>query len=87
MDYSGELPPQAGEHRRGRAAPAGRVTAGRPSRRQRLRLERPNTPSAHLILATDRQMNGSCLMKSRGLVDWPPWTRSTDRGPIPPIFQ
>jgi hypothetical protein len=31
-------------HRRGRDAPAGRVTAGRPSRRQRLTLEGPNTP-------------------------------------------
>jgi hypothetical protein len=53
---------------RDHAAPAGRVAVGRPSRGQQLRLEGSDTPSAHLISAADRQMNGSCLMKSRGLV-------------------
>jgi hypothetical protein len=37
--------------RRGRAAPANRVTVGRRSWRQQLILEGPNTPSAHLIPA------------------------------------
>jgi hypothetical protein len=63
MAYSGERPPSAG-----RAAPADRVVVGRPSRRQQLRLEGTNTPSTHLIRATDCQMNGSHLMKSRELV-------------------
>jgi hypothetical protein len=66
-------------HRGGRAAPTGQVTTGRPSRRQRLRLEGLNTPLAHLIPVADRQMNGSRLMMSRGL--GPP-----RRGPIPPVF-
>jgi hypothetical protein len=46
MAYSGELPPRAG-----RAAPTDRIAVGHPSQRQRLRLEGPNTPSAHLNIA------------------------------------
>jgi hypothetical protein len=49
MAYSGELPPWAR-----RASPAGGVATGRSSRRQRLRLEGSNIPSAHLIPAADR---------------------------------
>jgi hypothetical protein len=79
MDYSGEPPPRPG-HVASIAAHAGRVTVGCPSRRQRLRLEGSNTPSAHLILVADRQMNGSHLMhRRRGL--GPPC-----RGPIPPVL-
>jgi hypothetical protein len=72
--------------RRGRAAPTGRVTAGRPSQCQRLRLEGPDTPSAHLIPVADRQMNGSCLMKSRGLMHRLRRLSPPHCGPIPPVF-
>jgi hypothetical protein len=70
----------------GHAAPAGWVTVGHPSRCQRLRLEGPNTPSAHLILPTDRQMNDSHLMKSRELVHRRRGLGPPRRGPIPPVF-
>jgi hypothetical protein len=70
----------------GRAAPAGRVTACRPSRRQRLRLEGPNTPSAHLIPAAERQMNNSRLMKSHGHVHRHHRLDPPRRGPIAPVF-
>jgi hypothetical protein len=73
-------------HRRGRATPADRVTTSRPSRRQRLRLEGPNTPLAHLIPATYHQMNDSRLMKSRGLVHRCRGLGPPRRGPIPPVF-
>jgi hypothetical protein len=69
-----------------RAATVGQVTAGRPSQRQRLRLVGLNTPSAHLIPAADRQMNGSCLMMSRGLVHRRRGLGPPRRGPIPPVF-
>jgi hypothetical protein len=74
------------ERRRGRAAPTGRVTAGRPSRRRRLRLEGSNTSSIHLISVADRQTNDSHLMKSRGLVHRRHGLDPLRRGPIPPVF-
>jgi hypothetical protein len=72
--------------RRGRATPAGRVTAGHPSRRQRLKLEGPNTTSAHLIPAIDQLMNDSHLIKSRGLVHRRRGLGPPRRGPIPLVF-
>jgi hypothetical protein len=81
MAYSGELPPRAG-----RAAPTDRIAVGHLSRRQRLRLEGPNTPSTHLIPVVDRQMNDSRLMKSRGLVHRHRGLGPPRRGPIPPVF-
>jgi hypothetical protein len=73
-------------HRHGHAAPAGRVTAGHPSQRQWLRLEGLNTPLAHFIPAADRQMNGSHLMKSRGLMHRRRGLGPPHRGPIQPVF-
>jgi hypothetical protein len=59
---------------------------GCPSQRQRLRLEGLDTPSAHLILSADHQMNGHHLMKSRGLVHQRRGLGPPHRGPIPPVF-
>jgi hypothetical protein len=39
------------------------------------------------IPALDQEANDHHLMKVHGPMDRPLWTRSTDRGPIPPIFQ
>jgi hypothetical protein len=72
--------------RRSRTAPAGRVTAGRPSQRKQLRLEGPDTLSAHLIPVVDRQMKDSCLMKSRGLMHRRRGLGPTHCGPILPVF-
>jgi hypothetical protein len=44
------------------------------------------SPLIGLIPVLDPLADGSHLMRVRGLVDRPPWTRSMDRGPIPPNF-
>jgi hypothetical protein len=45
-----------------------------------------DTPSRVLSWAVDPSADGSHLMRVRGLVGWPLWTRSMDCGPIPPNF-
>jgi hypothetical protein len=70
----------------GRAAPAGRVAAGRPSWRQQLKLEGSDTPSAHLIPVADRQMNESHLLHSRRLMHRRRGLGPPHRAPIPPVF-
>jgi hypothetical protein len=79
MGYSGELPPRS-HH------------PYRPSRRgssimaSTAKIRRAYTPSAHLIPVIDRQINGSRLKKSRGLVHRRCGLGPPHRGPIPSVF-